>query len=65
MGTRPVKPSIGFPRSSRLKVDPVASVRPSVGRRINRTVTSSFIVVLIGVGGTPQLFQSSAALLAS
>jgi len=61
MGTRPVKPSIGFPRSSRLKVDPVASVRPSVGRRIIRTVTPFFIVVLIGVGGTLQLFQSSAA----
>jgi hypothetical protein len=54
IGTRPVKPSIHSPppRSSSLKDDPVASDRPSVGRRIFRTLTRFFIAVLIGVGGT-------------
>src|SRR5260370_3403956 len=49
---RPVKPSIHSPRSSILKHDQVASDRPSVGRRIFRTLIRFFIAVLIGVGGT-------------
>ena len=53
IGMRPVKPSIhSSPRSSRLKDDQVASDRPSVGRRIFRTLTRFFIAVLIGVGAT-------------
>ncbi len=51
-GIRPVKPSIHPPRSSNLKDDQVASDRPSVGRRIFRTVSQFLIVVLIGVGAT-------------
>ena len=43
---RPVKPSIHSPRSSILKHDQVASDRPSVGRRIFRTVARFFIAVL-------------------
>ena len=50
--TRPVKPSIHSPRSSIVKHDQVASDRPSVGRRIFRTLIRFFIAVLIGVGGT-------------
>jgi hypothetical protein len=49
---RPVKSSIHSPRSSSLKHDQVASDRPSVGRRIFRTLTQFFIAVLIGVGST-------------
>ncbi len=49
IGTRPLKPSMHSPRSSSLKDDPVASGRPSVGRRI---FPRFFIAVLIGVGGT-------------
>ena len=49
---RPVKPSIQSPRSSSLRDDQVASDRPSVGRRIFRTLTRFFIAVFIGVGGT-------------
>jgi hypothetical protein len=52
IGIRPVKPSIHSPRSSNLKDDQVASDRPSVGRRIFRTVSQFLIVVLIGVGAT-------------
>ena len=52
IGKRPVKPSINSSRSSSLKHDQVASDRPSVGRRIFRTLTQFFIAVLIGVGGT-------------
>jgi hypothetical protein len=52
IGKRPVKPSIHSPGSSSLKDDQVASDRPSVGRRIFRTVTQFFIAVFIGVGGT-------------
>src|SRR6266849_10458616 len=52
IGIRAVKPSIHSPRSSSLKGDQVASDRPSVGRRIFRTLTRFFITVLIGVGGT-------------
>jgi hypothetical protein len=51
IGKRPVKPSIHAPGSS-LKDDQVASDRPSVGRRIFRTLTRFFIAVFIGVGGT-------------
>jgi hypothetical protein len=49
---RPVRPSIHSPASSSLKDDQVASDRPSVGRRIFRTLTRFFIAVFIGVGGT-------------
>ena len=52
IGKRPAKPSIHSPRSSSLKDDQVASDRPSVGRRIFRTLARFFIAVLIGVGGT-------------
>src|SRR6266478_2152836 len=52
IGIRPKKPSIHSPHSSSLKDDQVASDRPSVGRRIFRTLTRFFIAVLIGVGGT-------------
>src|SRR6266478_8412916 len=52
IGIRPVKPSIHSPRSSNLKDDQVASDRPSVGRRICRTVSQFLIVVFIGVGAT-------------
>ena len=51
IGTRPVKPATYSPRSSS-KVDQVASDRPSIGRRIFRTLTRFFIAVFIGVGGT-------------
>jgi hypothetical protein len=62
IGTRPVKPSIHSPRSSSLKDDQVASDRPSVGRRIFRTLTRFFIAVFIGVGGTlAWQFHSDAA----
>src|SRR6266851_7130311 len=52
IGTRPMKPSIRSPRPSGLKDDHVASDRPSIGRRIFRTLTRFFIAVLIGVSGT-------------
>ena len=52
IGRRPVKPSNHSSRSSSLKHDQVASDRPSVGRRIFRTLARFFIAVLIGVGGT-------------
>jgi hypothetical protein len=52
IGIRPMKPSIRSPRPSGLKVDHVASNRPSIGRRMFRTLTRFFIAVLIGVGGT-------------
>jgi hypothetical protein len=45
---RPMKPSVRSPRPSGLKDDPIASRRPSIGRRILRT----FIAVLIGIGAT-------------
>ena len=47
-----INPSIQSPRSSRLGYDQVASNRPSLGRRLFRTLTRFFITVLIGVGGT-------------
>ena len=52
IGKRSVKPSIHSPGSFSLKDDQVASDRPSVGRRIFRTLTRFFIAVFIGVGGT-------------
>ena len=52
VGTRPMKPSIRSPRPSGLNDDQVASDRPSIGRRIFRTLTRFFIAVLIGIGAT-------------
>ncbi len=49
---RPMKPSIRSPRPSGLNDDQVASDRPSIGRRIFRTLTRFFIAVLIGIGAT-------------
>ncbi len=51
-GLRSMKPSIRSPRPSGLKDDHVASDRPSIGRRIFRTLTRFFIAVLIGIGAT-------------
>src|SRR6266568_4056243 len=48
---RPMKP-IRSPRPSGLKDDHIASDRPSIGRRIFRTLTRFFIAVLIGIGAT-------------
>ena len=48
IGERPMKPSISSPRPS----DRVARVRPSIGRRIFRTLTRFSIAVLIGIGAT-------------
>src|ERR1700694_3311286 len=62
LGARPGKRSIHSPRSSSLKDNQVASDRPSVGRRIFRTLTRFFIAVFIGVGGTlAWQFHSDAA----
>src|SRR5882724_6546619 len=52
IGERPVKPSSHSPRYSSLEDGRVARDRPSLGRRIFRTLTRFFIAVLIGVGGT-------------
>jgi hypothetical protein len=52
IGNRPVRPPIHSPRSSRLRDDQVVSNRPSVGRRILRTLTRFVFAVLIGVGAT-------------
>src|SRR6266567_1728954 len=52
VGTRPMKPSIRSPRPSGLNDDQVASYRPSIGRRIFRTLTRFIIAVLIGIGAT-------------
>ena len=52
IGIRPKKPSIHSPHSSSLKDDQVASGRPTIGRRIFRTLTRFFIAVLIGIGAT-------------
>jgi len=52
IGVRPGKPSIRSPRPSSLKDDQVASDRPSIGRRIFRTLTGFSIAVLIGIGAT-------------
>lgn len=50
IGLSPNKPSIHSSRS--LKDGQVARDRPSIGRRIFRTLTRFFIAVLIGVGAT-------------
>jgi len=47
-----MKPSVRSPRPSGLKDDHIASDRPSIGRRILRTLTGFFIAVLIGIGAT-------------
>ena len=52
IGIRPMKPSIRSPRPSGLKDDHVASDRPSIGRRIFRTLIRFSIAVLIGIGAT-------------
>src|SRR6266481_3054128 len=52
IGKRPMKPSIRSPLPSGLKDDHIASDRPSIGRRIFRTLTRFFIAVLIGIGAT-------------
>jgi hypothetical protein len=48
IGKRLMKPSITSPRPS----DQVARERPSIGRRIFRSLTKFFVAVLIGVGAT-------------
>jgi hypothetical protein len=50
VGTRPMKPSIRSPRPS--SPNDTASDRPSIGRRIFRTLTRFIIAVLIGIGAT-------------
>jgi hypothetical protein len=57
IGKRPGKPPAHSPRSSNLRDDQFVSARPSVGRRILRTLTRFFVAVLIGVGAT-LAFQS-------
>jgi len=52
IGIRPMKPSIRSPLPSGLKDHHVASDRPSIGRRIFRTLTRFLIAVLIGIGAT-------------
>ena len=52
VGTRPMKPSIRSPRPSGLNDDQVGSDRPSIGRRIFRTLARFIIAVLIGIGAT-------------
>jgi hypothetical protein len=49
---RPMKPSVRSPRPSGLKDDHIASDRPSIGRRMLRTLTGFFVAVLIGIGAT-------------
>src|SRR3954451_25405832 len=51
-GRRPGRPSIHSPRFSGRRDDRVLSERPSVGRRILRTLTRFVVAVLIGVGAT-------------
>jgi hypothetical protein len=47
-----MKPSIRSPLPSGLKDDHVVSDRPSIGRRIFRTLARFIIAVLIGIGAT-------------
>jgi hypothetical protein len=49
---RPMKPSIRSPRPSGLKDDHIASDRPSIGRRIFRSLARLSIAALIGIGAT-------------
>jgi hypothetical protein len=52
IGRRRMKPSIDSPHHYRFGEGPLASGRPSIGRRIFRTLVRFSITVLIGVGGT-------------
>ena len=52
IGRRRMKPSIDPPHHYRFGEGPLASGRPSIGRRIFRTLTRFSIAVLIGVGAT-------------
>jgi hypothetical protein len=60
IGRRRMKPSIDPPHHYRFGKGPLASGRPSIGRRIFRTLTRFSIAVLIGVGATLG-WQSDAA----
>ena len=60
IGRRRMKPSIDPPHHYRFGDGPLASGRPSIGRRIFRTLTRFSIAVLIGVGATLG-WQSDAA----
>ena len=51
-GRRPLNAPIHSPHPSRLNAREVASGRPSIGRRIFRSLTRFSIAVLIGVGAT-------------
>ncbi len=51
-GGRPHDLDARSPRPSGLKDDHIASDRPSIGRRIFRTLARFFIAVLIGIGAT-------------
>jgi hypothetical protein len=52
IGRRRMKPSIDPPHHYRFGEGPLASGRPSIGRRMFRTLTRFSIAVLIGVGAT-------------
>jgi hypothetical protein len=52
IGRRRTKPSIDAPHHYRFGEGPLASGRPSIGRRIFRSLTRFSIAVLIGVGAT-------------
>jgi hypothetical protein len=52
IGRRRMKPSIDPPHPYRFGEGQLASGRPSIGRRIFRTLTRFSIAVLIGVGAT-------------
>ena len=52
MGRRRMKPSIDPPHHYRFGDGPLASGRPSIGRRMFRTLFRFSIAVLIGVGAT-------------
>jgi len=52
IGRRRMKPSIDAPHHYRFGEGPLASGRPTIGRRILRTLTRFSIAVLIGVGAT-------------
>ena len=52
IGRRRMKPSIDSPHHYRFGDGPLASGRPSIGRRIIRALTRFSIAVLIGVGAT-------------
>jgi hypothetical protein len=60
MGRRRMKPSIDAPHHDRFGEGPLASGRPSIGKRIFRSLTRFSIAVLIGVGATLG-WQSDAA----